>query len=193
MIILVLIMLRTNVDISSVIQKKRGLEGRFEKEFFINTANELVKTIEISYHQSNNITKNVHDFANFTKKKMIERSLDFQFLYVGSITPNSSDTDTMNVSVINLLNESINATLQLNSSTPVNFSEIVNYGRWDMNYSISQGSNYVLTVGYNGTHVENVTIDTKVNQSVYVGFFDITLVGSETIHKDKFQKSYTLP
>ena len=186
-------MLRTNVNITSIIQKKRELEGRFEKNFFINTANEVVKAIEISYHQSNNITKNVYDFANFTKKKMIERSLDFQFLYVGSITPNSSDTDTMNVSVINLLNESINATLQLNSSTPVNFSEIVNYGRWDMNYSISQGSNYVLTVGYNGTHVENVTIDTKVNQSVYVGFFDITLVGSETIHKDKFQKSYTLP
>ena len=124
---------------------------------------------------------------------MIERSLDFQLLYVASITPNTSSTGTMNVSVINLLNVPINATLQLNNSVPVNFSEIVDYGRWDTNYSISQGSNYFLTIAYNGTNEENITIDTRANEGVYAGFFNITLVGSETIYKDKFQKSYNLP
>ena len=40
---------------------------------------------------------------------------------------------------------------------------------------------------------ETVTIRTEANRNVYVGFFDVTLTGSETTYKDKFQKSYTLP
>jgi len=195
MIIVTLIILKTNVDIPSVVQKKRELEGRFEKEFFINTANELVKTIEISYHQSNNITRNVHDFANFTRKKMIERSLDFQFLYVGSITPNSSVPDKMNVSIINLLNKPINLTLILNSTTPQTFNHdnMIDYNRNDTSFDINQDTHYILTVSYNGTYEENVTIETESKKSKYVGLFDITLIGSETTYKDKFQKSYTLP
>lgn len=192
-IIVALIILVTSSNLTNIIQEKRELEGRFERDFFINIVDELVKAIEISYHQSSNITNNVFDFGNFTRKKIKERLLDFEFLFVGSITPSENGSVTMNVTVVNLLNEPINATLQLNSSTPVNFSEIVDYGYWDTNYSITQGNNYILTVGYNQTYEENVTIETKANKSVYVGFFDITLIGSKTTHKDKFQKSYTLP
>jgi len=40
---------------------------------------------------------------------------------------------------------------------------------------------------------ETITISTEINRNIYVGFFDITLIGSETTYKDKFQKNYTLP
>jgi len=336
-IIVTLIILVTTSNLTNILQEKRELEGSFERDFFINIVDELVKVIEISYHQSTNITNNVFDFGNFTRKKMKERLLDFEFLFVGSITPNSNGTDTMNVSVINLLNKPISATLQLNitgfwrrinvthawnitkdvtaevnasddvyayencsgdifctsdyiyfnfttdteyanvtyegywTGTPaaecgdgltcwdgdswagvgsfpenaesVKVGSLVEYGcsnadgnytfrtvvtcliydgsveaeifvdeiyingtgsevkssgmadstRWDTNFSITQGDNYILTVSYNETYEENVTIATKSNESVYVGFFDITLIGSKTTHKDKFQKSYTLP
>jgi hypothetical protein len=99
----------------------------------------------------------------------------------------------MNVTVVNLLNKPINATLQLNGSIPINNSEMGDSSSWSVSYSITQGETYVLTVGYNGTYSENVTIETKVGKSVYVGFFDVTLTGTETTYKDKFQKSYTLP
>jgi len=46
---------------------------------------------------------------------------------------------------------------------------------------------------YSAIPSETITIRTEVNKNVYVGFFDITLIGSETTYKDKFQKSYTLP
>ena len=193
--IVVLIILKTGINIPDIIQKNRELEGKFEHDFFVNVADELTKTIDISYHQLTNITNNVFDFANFTRKKMTEHLQDFQFLYVSCITPKSSGSDTMNVSVINMLNKPINATLQI-STSPLqsnNSDNMLDMSIWNTNFTITQGNSYILTVGYNGTYSENITIQTKINGSVYIGFFDITLNGSETTYKDKFQKNYTLP
>ena len=192
-IIVILVLLKTGINLPDILQREKELKSRFEKEFFLNIVDELVKVIDISYHQSSNITNNVFDFGNFTRKRMTERLQSFGFLHVGAITPVSSGSDTMNVTYVNLLNKPINATLQLNSFTPVNYSEMSDSTSWTTNYSITQGQTYDLIVGYNGTYSENVTIQTKTNQSVYIGFFDITLTGSETTYKDKFQKNYTLP
>ena len=152
-----------------------------------------IRGSSISYYQSNNITNNVFDFGNFTRKKMTERLQSFEFLYVSAITPASSSSGIMNVTVLNLLNEPINVTLQLDNFLPVNYSEMLDSSSWTTEYSITQGQEYTLMVGYNGTYSENITIGTVTNKGVYIGFFDITLVGSETTYKDKFQKNYTLP
>jgi len=52
---------------------------------------------------------------------------------------------------------------------------------------------YDVNFFYTAIPSETITIRTEVSRNVYVGFFDITLIGSETTYKDKFQKSYTLP
>jgi len=194
-LIVILVILRIGINLPDVIQSSRKLEGNFEKDFFINVANELVKTIEISYYQPDNITNNVYDFGNFTRKKMTEKIQEFEFLYVGSITPKSRGTDKMNVSVINLLNKPINLTLTLNSTTPQtrNNDNMVDYSSHDISFDIIQGTNYILTVDYNRTYNENITIETKPWENKYIGFFDITLIGKQTTYKDKFQKTYTLP
>jgi len=192
-LIITLVLLKMNINIPDILERKKELKTRFEKNFFENIADELVKVVEISYYQSSNITNNVFDFGNFTKKKMTERLQSFEFLYVGAITPASSGNDIMNVTVVNLLNGSIDATLQLNSFVPINNSEMVESSSWTTDYSIDQGQTYTLIIGYNGTYSENMTIGTKANEGVYVGFFDITLTGSESTYKDKFQKNYTLP
>jgi hypothetical protein len=190
-LIAVLIILKTSINTLDIIEKNRELEGNFEHDFFVNTVNELTKTIDISYYQPNKITNNVFEFANFTRKKMTEHLQNFKLLYIGSITPATSGNDNMNVTVINLLNKLINVTLNLNgvikSSTNMEDST-----SWDTNFTIAQGNNYILTADYDGNE-QNITIGTKVNKSVYVGFFDVTLTGSETTYKDKFQKNYTLP
>jgi len=194
-LIAVLIILKTGVNLPDIIQRNRELEGKFEHDFFVNIVDKLKKTIDISYHQPSNITNNVYNFANFTRKKMTERLQDFQFLYLSCITPASSGSDIINISVINLLNKPVNLTIQINSSPTQsdNKDNMIDKTKWNTNFTITQGNIYILTVSYNGTYEENITIITKVNRSVYVGFFDIVLAGSETIYKDKFQKSYTLP
>jgi len=115
-IIVILVLLKTGINLPDILQREKELKSRFEKEFFLNIVDELVKVIGISYHQSSNITDNVFDFGNFTRKRMTERLQSFEFLFVGSITPVSSGNDTMNVTVINLLDESISITLRLNNS-----------------------------------------------------------------------------
>ncbi len=328
-IIVILVLLRTSINLPDILQNEKELNSKFEKRFFQNTVNELVKVVEISYHQSNNITNNVYDFGNFTRKKMTERLQNFNFLYIGVITPSSQGSDAMNVTILNLLNKNINVNLTINGTstfpeknfmvteakndtvivtekvnvsdnnranetcsggaegctTPyiyINFTTnlsytnaviegyyvktpgstgnteidcwngntwigmpgsdlpetvdgIINknilscsnsngnytfrffgiqdvpgfitfyldhvylnttyldeYNKWDTNFTITQGQNYVLTVNYDNNQ-ENISIGTKVNKSIYVGFFDITLTGSTTTYKDKFQKNYTLP
>jgi len=191
-IVVVLILLKVNISLPDIMQQKKELEGKFEREFFTNIKNEIQKVIEISYHQSKNITNNVFDFGNFTRKEMAERLLDFELLYVSSITPKETGSVTMNVTLVNLLNKPINATLILNSSVK-NQDNIVDMTTWSTDFTVDQGEDYVLTISYNGTYEENVTIKMESGKSKYVAFFDIVLKGLETTYKDKFQKSYTLP
>ncbi|MDI6825718.1 MAG: hypothetical protein QMD36_00790 [Candidatus Aenigmarchaeota archaeon] len=192
--IVILVILRVGVNLPETMQRGRKLEEKFEKDFFVDIVDELVKVIEISYHQPSNITNNVYDFGNFTRKKMTEKLKEFEFIYVGCITPKSSGIATMNVSAINLLNKPINLTLILNDTPPQtrNNDNMIDYSIYDTSFDINQGTHYILTVRYNGTYEENITIKTKSWKSIYIGFFDVTLNGSKTTYKDKFQKSYTL-
>jgi hypothetical protein len=188
-VVIVLVVLRTTVNLPDIVQQKREMEGRFEQEFFANIANELARIIKISYHQPNNITGNIFDFANFTKEKMDERTLNFKFLYVSSITLITESR--MDVTVINLLDKSINVTLTLNDSQVDNQDDISDFGSWYTNFTITPGNGYVLSISYD-SQSQNITIITDDQKSVYVGFFDITLIGSETTYKDKFQKNAVL-
>jgi hypothetical protein len=126
---------------------------------------------------------------------MTEKLQEFKFLYVECMTPKSSGTATMNVSVINLLNKPINLTLILNVTPQQtrNNDNMADYSIYKTSFNIDQGNNYILTVRYNNTYEENITVETKTGESMYTGFFDVTLKGFETEYKDKFQKTYTLP
>jgi len=191
-IIAVLILLKTSINLPEIIQQKIELEGRFDREFFASIVDEMPKVIEISYHQQDNITNNIFDFFNFTIKKMDERSLDFETLFVDSITPKETGVVTMNVTLINLLKKSINATLILDGSIK-NQDNIADMTAWYTDFTVTQGENYTLTVSYNETYQENITINTYSEKSRYIAFFDITIESLRETYKDKFQKSYTLP
>ena len=189
-IVVILILLRFSINLPDVIQNKKEMEGKLDRETFENIKSELIKTIKISYQQSTNITNNVFDFSNFTRKKMDERLLDLRILYVGSITPESGTE--MNVTVFNLLKKPINASLNLNGSMQNN-DNMIDSDDWDTSFTIVQGQNYILTITYNDTYENNITIETKSGKSKYISFFDILLNGLGTTYKDKFQESYTLP
>jgi len=190
-IIVILVILKASANLPNIIEEKKQLESRFEDEFFTNIANCLLEVTEISYHQSENLTWNVFDFANFTRKTMNERLLTFDFLYVDAITSYSSSK--MNVTVVNLLNKPINISLSLNDSQSDSMNNINDSTSWNTNFNINPGNDYVLTIFYNNQLEGNLTVVTKTTKNTYSGFFDITLTGSEATYKDKFQKSYTLP
>lgn len=190
--VVVLILLRLTVNLPDITQRERKLQGAFERKFFTNSIEELKKTVEISTNQPVNITTNVFDFANFTRNRMIERLSDFEMLYVSTWTQKTGSQ--MNVSVINLLNQHLTMTLTLNSSpalTQTN-SSLFNMSRWDTNFSISPGTDYKITIRYNNTYGENVTMRTLNGQGFFTSYFDATLRGKEATYKNKFQKTYRL-
>ena len=190
-IIVILVILKVSVNLPNVIEEKKEFESRFEKEFFTNIENNLQRVTEISYHQPENITTNVFDFANFTRKTMNERLSTFNFLYVDAIT--SYSESKMNVTVINLLNKPINVSLVLNDSQYDTMDNINDVSSWITNFNINPGDDYILTIFYDNQFEGNLTVLTKMAKNTYSGFFDVTLIGSEETYKNKFQNSYTLP
>jgi len=190
-IIVVLILLKVSYNLPDILERKKEMETRFENEFFTNIADELPHVIDVSYHQSKNITRNVFNFANFTRKTMNERLMDFEFLYISSLT--SINNSNMNVTVVNLLNRNINVTINLNDSQTDSQNNISDSSDWSTIFNINPGQGYTLSIYYNNMYEGNVTIPTYASKDTYVGFFDINLIGSQTTYKNKFQESYTLP
>jgi hypothetical protein len=173
-IIVILVLLRTSINLPDILQREKEVKSRFEKEFFLNIVDELVKVIDISYHQSNNITNNVFDFANFTRKKMTERILGFEFLYVGALANVTSQQ--INVTLVNLLNKPINATLDLNGTSD-NQNNIEDASSWATNFTFSPGSDYVLTVSYNVS--ASTFSDTFTDTSKIESYDNLTVTAGE--------------
>jgi len=186
-----LIALRISIKTPTIQEQIKLLEITLENNIANNFQEELKNSVKFSIDKKTNITTNVFDFANFTERKASELSMDFELLFVGSLTNISNNY--LNVSVINMLNKPINVSLNLSNGTVQTAnSEIADSTRWDMNFTFNPGSNYNLTVSYNSTYTENVTIKTKSNRDIYVSFFDVTFKTFEAVYKNKTQERYTL-
>lgn len=187
-IVTILVLLKIGINVPDILQKKRELEGSFEEKIFLNLVNEFKRVIEFSSHEPEKITDNVFDFGNFIRKKMTEHLLNFKFIYVGSLV-NVTNNQT-NVTLINLLGKPINATLDWNGTS---FNCVLSDEEsCNVNFSFEPGKTYILTVSYNETYTQQITIATQNSKDTYVGFFDISLFGHKSSYKDKFQKTYTL-
>ena len=186
-----IVTLRLLIKVPAIREEITLLEINLEHDMTNNWIQEIENSAKFSINEKPNITRNVFDFANFTERKAYERGLEFKFLFVGSLANHS--TKILNVSMINMLNKPINASL--NNGTVVVVSEIVDNGKWDTNLSFNSGDpspTITLTVEYNSTYSENVTIRTKNNKDVYVGFFDISFETSTAVYRNKTQETYNL-
>lgn len=192
-----LVILRFNAGTQSTEAELKTLNSKFEGKIFDNLVEELKNSEEFSYYDQNKIVTNVFDFANFTKSKMNEHGLSFEFLYVDTLANSSSSK--MNITLINFLNKMINATLILNSTPQQKYSRnnIVESSNWSINFTFNPGTIYLLTLNYTyQSLISNITeemiIKTRSDKIVYVGFFDIGLISSEATHKSKFQTNFSI-
>jgi hypothetical protein len=167
-------------------ERKKISEATLETRIHDNIVKELKNVPRISANDKENITTNVFDFANFTQRKMNERFLDFKFFFVGSLARTSN---IVNTSVLNLMGEQKNVTLNLNGT--IKNSLVSSNSRWDTSFDITAGSTYTMTVSFTN-YTENVTIKTKSNKDVYVGLFDVYLESQEAVHRNLTQQTYVL-
>ena len=183
-----IVILKLSIKAPSIEEELKLLDILMESDIASNFRQELENSAKFSIKEKGSITTNVFDFANFSERKASEHALNFKFLFVGSLANVSNEY--LNVSVINMLNKPIN--IDLNNGTASRNSELADNTRWDTNFSFSPGTTINLTVSYNSTYTENVTIKTKNNKDVYVGFFDTTLETSEAVYTNKTQGTYKL-
>ena len=186
-IVIVIVVLKYNISYPLAVEERKTLEARFENRMFNNLIEECNNSLKFSYYNSTNMTRNVFDFANFSKSKIEEHSMSFNFLFVGTVS--NKTTNQSNVSVINMLNERIVANITFDSQSSA--SAVENYGKWDTNYTITPGTQYALQLTYDG-NVENITIDTKQIKDVYTGFFYFSLETDNAFHRTRYESHIDL-
>lgn len=193
-IVSALVVIKALTKLPSTIEEKRVLEGTLEDRLFTNIKNELQRALEFSVHEQENITENVFDFANFTRRGVTEHRLIFKLLYVGILA--NKTNQKMNITLVNLLNNQtiVNLTrTDIGALSNCNSIAVEDWGTCINNsLDFTLGTTYTLNVTY-GSNTINVGIKTKTNKNVYVGFFDITLESTEATHRKRFQVNHTLP
>jgi cell division protein FtsL len=181
-IVIAIVVLRYNITYPLAAEEKKTLEARFENRMFNNLIEEFNNSLKFSYYNTTNMTKNVFDFANFSKSKVDEHSMLLKALFVGSVA--NRTTGNLNVSLINMLSTSVNANLTLGGTSFINSVE--NYGKWDVNFTITPGTQYTLQLTYDST-TEDIKIITKPTKDVYVGFFYISMETDNSLHRARYQ------
>lgn len=184
-IVAILVALRAFVNVSQISSERGILEVALEDLVYKNIRNEIKGTVGLSSNFPRNITDNAIDFLNFTRRGNDGHSLDFRSLFIGILA--NSTNQTMNITVFQFLRESdLNVTIRLNTSTEQRNSTLLSDGTvWVNNFTFTAGQTNILTVLLPGKSYEkNITIETKENQDVYVGFFDISLTSARATHTE---------
>ena len=160
---------------------------KMESKIIENVVNEINNTIVISYNQPLDISINVFNFANFSEKKMEERSLSLAFMHIGSIS--NKTTNELNTSIINKIGATQNFSISLGSQEDSLVLDDDSIG--SILFSINPGTSYNLTVSY-GSVSKTVSINTRTESDVYFGYSSVSLESDSAIHVIDSQKDIYL-
>jgi len=197
--ILTLVMLRTSLSLTKIIEEKRHLELELESQQFGNVRSETLRAVNIGYNEGINMTKNAEDFLKFARNSLKANAVDLNGLVVSSyfLNATASVDIKLNVTALNLLGiELRNLTLTFDSSARI-FTSIADGSSISTDFTFNTGSNlnstlsvYYLTSYENKT--ENITIPIEIGKSKFIGFFDLRLISSRLEQRDKFTQVYVL-
>jgi len=203
-IVIVMVMLKSSLNFVKIIENKRYIESGLERYQFQNVKDELEKTIQISYPNGKNITDNLNEFLKFSRQRFKSRTIELNGLFLEAYFPTiETGIDTrLNVSVLNLLGETIN-TINLSFSgsgvgqTQTNYT-FEDYNILDTNFTFNLQANvynYTLNITYN-TSSENATkiiiIPTEVGKTKYIYYFDIRMVSNKLEQRDILESTVIL-
>ena len=192
-IILVLILfLVKNLSPRGLIIKEESIE---ELEFE-NLKHEILKTVQISCPEIENITKNLNKFVKFARNSLKQRGVDLNCFLVGIFYPNVTPNQEtkLNVSILNLLGSEIqvlNLTFSYDNTSKV-FNSVADGRKIETSFwfNTSVDTNYTLRIFYRTSvqdRTEKILIPVKIGKSKFIGFFDLELIGKNK-QKEKFSE-----
>lgn len=167
---------------------------------FENVKEEVIKSVEYSIYEKENITKNLESFVEFARNSLKRKALDFESLLVEITVPDVLENNELNISIKNLLGCEIvflNITFSYDNSTK-EFTRIIDGEKINTSFTFftNQNKNYSLIVFYKTPYtqsLEEINIEVEVGKNKFIGFFDIRLESKNARLRDKILKVYELP
>jgi len=197
-VIVAMVLLKTSLNLTSILENKRFLELGLENLEFQNLRNEFTKTMQISYNQTN-ISSNLNNFISFSKDSFLSRATILTAIGLTATFPNVAQniTTPLNITVMNYLDEditSLNLTFNntLQSFTSVGKSSVL---VTNFSFNTSANINYSLVLNYSSSSFnssENITIPVEIATTKFIGFFDIKIVSNRLMQRDKFTEIIVL-
>jgi hypothetical protein len=194
-IIVLMVMLKSGLNLSKILENKRYMESGFERIEFQSIRSEMIKTMQICYGQGN-ISTCLDEFFRFSKQSLKARAIDLNGYLVKSTYSYPETTSKLNISVFNGLGSEMDIlNLTLGSSTQI-FKSISDSSAVETSFSVSTNTNYTLTVFYNTSSenkTEAVTIPVVSGKGKFITFFDLRMVTDRAEQRDKFTETVDLP
>jgi hypothetical protein len=193
-VVVVLLLIKSSLNLSQLIENKRFLESSLEKKEFSNIRDELVNTVELSYNK--NETENVENYIVYVRNRLESRAIDLKGIAVEASFKNVTDgSDTgLNVTAFNFLGETISSlklTFSYDGSSQT-FSNVADNTsrKKDFTFNTPSDVNYTLSINYITTAESKqyaIQIPIEIGKSKFIGFFDLRMTGLGE-NRDEFSK-----
>lgn len=157
---------------------------RKEEIGFDNLKEEILRTLQISFGNYSNMSRNVNNFAKFLRKSFTRESMEFDSFFVEIFYPKvfAGTRTELKVTVLNLLRSELRV-LNLTFSYDNSFKEFYSVEdesvvETNFSFSTSSNVNYTLTLFYQTSYenrTKGISIPVEVGKSKFIGFFYLKL------------------
>ena len=176
-------------------------DGRVEGLEFENLKHEILKTVQISFPNEGNISKNLNGFLKFARNSLKSRGLELKVflakIYYSNITQNLNNS--LNVSILNLLGSellNLNITFSYDNSSR-NFTSVQDEQVIETYFTFNANSNtnYTLEIFYRTNYEEGrerVSIPVKLNKSKFIMLTNLEFLSNNLEEREKLLEVYEI-
>lgn len=195
-VVVVMVLIRTAIDVSEILEKKKFLEAGIEKLEFENLRREVPKAAFNAVNFSRNMTNATNSFIAFAENKFERRIVDLDGVSISSAygTLAASTNIPLNVTVYNFFDVEVSRAvlnLSTNFNSPVTLSDIEPGKTKGAQFTLNLASNQNLTLwAFYETSTEkvvaNITIPARIGKEKFVGYFDLRMSSERGDIRDRF-------
>jgi hypothetical protein len=192
-VVVVLSLIKSSLNLTQIIEKKRSLEVSMERKEFSNIRQGLIKTVEYSYNK--NESEKIENYIVYVRKRLKARAADLSGIAIESnlrdVTEGS--LSSLNVTIFNFLGDIIKVlNLSFSCDGSSQFSNIPDNSSIKVDFTfIGQDENCSLAVNYKTSKEEEnyeILIPVEIGKDKFIGFFDLRMRGLIVESRDEFSK-----
>lgn len=199
-VIVALFLIKSTMNLTDLIERKRYLEIGLERQELLNIKDEALNVITYSYKK--NETTNIKTYLDYIFSNLAARSTELTGLEVESSYPTvvSGVETRLNVTIYNFLGKTIstlNISFSSDYSANKSFSTIPDgtYINTSFVFTTATTTNYTLIVYYQTTienKTYNIKIPAEIGKSKFIGFFDLRMKTLRSENSDEVTRAIDL-